>query len=202
MTETKLPKGISKELFKTSEEIILSGFENKVDPGTIKTVLIVEGKVPYNRVSSLYNLITKKNNLVVNVGDVKTAILKHMDTQEWFYDEDYDEILKNTKDIIANVVGATTQRALSVIKNVFKENDKTFPKKPSKPRGRIGIVNKIIINLFAHDPNATEQDIIDALKDHVKSEKNAKAYAKQYHKISYALANSLTVEELMEKITA
>ncbi len=190
-------KGVSQELYDTARNIIISGFKNKASADVIKTTLIKEGGVPFNRLPKLYSVITQAEGLVVNIQDLKASIKDVVVKVPWTFKETYEAILEVVGHIVESVKDADKSRCISVIKTHFKENEKEFPRRPATTRGRMGGINKTLINVFAENKEASEKDIREALKGVVKTDKNAADYAKQYHKLLYAVANGLTANKAL-----
>lgn len=199
--ELKCPKGISEEVFRKVEEIIIDGFEKEMPSDKIKTALIKHTEIPFNRLNGVYNLITKHHNLVVNVSEIKTQIREEIErkynnsdpgiTFEWNDIDRLTYILEQDNPLF------TKQRTLAVLRQIFKEKDMPFPKKTRVVKGRVGVVHKTVIEVFLNNAQATEKELMEALVGVVK---NAKDYAKKYHKLAYALTNHLTIKEVFEQL--
>jgi hypothetical protein len=64
-------------------------------------------------------------------------------------------------------------------------------------RGRgVGNIQLAVVKTFADNPNATEEDLWDAIRPHVKGDDNATHYTKQYYRMAVALVNGMGSHEL------
>ncbi len=197
----KLPKGVSQEMYDETKAIILSGFKAEQDPNAIKSE-IFKGGVPFGKLTTLYNMITKSEGLVVDPKIVTAAVTKALDKITLKGDEDYAALATIATDISKNIKGATVAKVITKIKTWYKENEMEFPRKPAPTRGRMGAINKTLINVFKENKKASEADCKKALIDVTKTPKNAEYYAKQYHKMLYAVANGLSANEVLTVFSA
>jgi hypothetical protein len=200
--ELSCPKGLNEELFREVEQIIIEGFKKDKSPDTIKTALIKHTDLPFNRLNSVFNLIAKHHNLIVNPIEIKSKIKEYIEqdngilltyTENW---SDIEKIINILKEVDQQY---TPQRVLAVLRWFFKQNDTPFPKKPRVIKGRIGHVNRVIIEVFStNEPKeVTEHMLREALQGVVK---NVDKYVTANFKLAYALANNLTVDETLEQL--
>ena len=185
------PKSITEKKNNEVKDIIFFEFENKQEADAIKSAIFESG-IKYSMINKLYNMITKEENLVVNVKEVKQAITEALEDYDFTFKETYAELIKVAESIQEDNSDAKTQWIMSILKKLFEENDAEFPRRPAPVRGRMGVIAKAVINTFVENKEATEEDLKKAIEPHVKSIKNATDYAKQYYKIAYAIANNMT----------
>ena len=198
--EFTLPKGIDQETYDKSKEIILSGFAAKQDADTIKSALFSEG-VPFSKLAKVFVAVTKAEGLSVDVKSLKEKITEAIAGKTWTFEESWNDIKEFSDVLVADVKGMTKNRVFSMVKAHFLENEVEMPRKTAPKRGRMGIINKTLIDVFAENPKATEADLVEALKAVTKTEKNANDYAKQNHKMLYAVANGLTSLKVLTELS-
>lgn len=196
MSKIELPKGIDQELYDSAKVTIVSGFDANQDADTIKSALFSDG-VPFSKLAKVFNAVTKNEGLVVDMKSVKEKIVENVKANDWSFEETYEDVASFAGKLLDGIKGATKGRIASAIKAHFIENEKQVPRKVAPKRGRIGAVNKALINVFAENKKATEADCVAALEGVVKTEANAISYAKSYHKMLYAAANGLTALEVL-----
>lgn len=194
--QIKLPSGIDQDTYDKVKHIIVSGFKADQTPDAIKSAIFATG-VPFSKLSVLYSLITKSEKLVVDPKIVIAAVRTALDNVDVTYEETYAELEALAATIAEPIQGCQPAKVLYVLKGIFKENEAEFPRKPATARGRMGIINKTIVNVFKKTPKATQAELYTALKEVTKTLKNADDYAKQYHKMAYALSNSLSANEAL-----
>lgn len=197
---TGLPKGISQEMYDEVKATIISGFDAKQDPDAIKSAIFSSG-VPFSKLNKLYIMITTSEGLVASPKEITEGIAKGVAAAKLTFEESYADLAVFMEDICDEIQGATQSKVLSAFKKVFKENEVDFPRKPAPSRGRMGVVSKTLINVFKGNPNATEKDCTEALIPVTKTPANAEHYAKQYHKMCYALTHRLSALEVLTKFS-
>lgn len=190
-------KGINQEIFNSTRNIILSGFRANQTPDNIKSAIFKSG-VPFSKLNKIYSYIVKDENLVISSKEISEGISGALtEYGESLLEAAYSEIAELVEAIIENVKGSTKGKCMAAIRKLFLENEKELPRKSAPIRGRMGTVAKTLINVFAENSEATEEDCKEALTDVVKTEKNASDYAKQYHKMLFAVANGLTANKVL-----
>ena len=194
--EIKLPAGIDEKMYNRVKTIIFSGFKADQTPDAIKSAIFKEG-VPFSKLSKLYSMITKSEGLVVDPKIVISEIRKALSNVKLTFEETYGQLIGLSEEIAKPIKGCQVSKVMYVLKTVFKENEVEFPRKPAPVRGRMGIINKTIVNVFKKNSKASQDDLYEALKEVTKTIKNADDYAKQYHKMAYALANGLSANEAL-----
>ncbi|GAF99066.1 unnamed protein product [marine sediment metagenome] len=85
-------------------------------------------------------------------------------------------------------------RVTKRLRAYFAENEKAFPRKSAASRGRMGKVNKCVLDYFAKTDKkeVSEDGLKDALIKKEFDDEKAAAYAKIHYKVAYALSNGLT----------
>jgi hypothetical protein len=196
----KLPKGVDQETFDKVRNIIHSGFKAEQSPDTIKSAIFAEG-IPFSKLSTLYSMITKADKLVADPKEVAAGIQAGVKNMKLNFKRktpyEYKDLAPGIAAILDEVKGATETKVLTVLKKMFAEAEVPFPRKPAPTRGRIGVVAKTVINVFKKNSKASLEELEEALKPNVKSDKVANDYAKQYHKLGFALANGLSANEVL-----
>jgi hypothetical protein len=194
--DIKLPQGIAEEKYNEVREIILSGFEADQEPDVIKSAIFDAG-VPFSKLMVLYNAITKAENLVIDVKELKTLIYEKLQDTELTFKESYGELKTIIDTVGSDIAGYKTQYGLTVLKVHFEENEVKFPKKPTSSKGRMGVIAKIAIDCFAANKETSEEELKTALIDVTKAPESAIKYARLYHKMMYAAANGMTANEVL-----
>lgn len=195
-----LPKGVTKEIYTEVKAIMVSGFEAKQTPDAIKSAIFATGNVPFSILNKLYNFIGEHEGLIVNPKVVHTEIRKLVATVPFTFAETYAALSDIAKEVKTRVAGADKKKVMGILKKLFKDNDKPFPKKPIVTGSKMGITFRTLIDLFAENPQTTEAECIEALKAVVEKEDNAVNYGKMYHKVLYAAANGLTADEVLKDL--
>jgi len=132
--------------------------------------------------------------LVKNPTEITEEICKELDKIEFDFAETFETLQRLAEEIAEKVEGASIAKVLRSIRSIFEENGKSFPRKTSVVRGRIGNIGQTIINNFHENPEVTEKELLIELE---KVTKNARKYLKANYKMLYALANSMSVKEVL-----
>lgn len=193
--------GIKEEMYNQVKAIILSGFKANQTPDAIKSAIFKTG-VPFSKLSKLYTIITREEKLVEDPKVVADSLKKELATVKLTLKETYGELSDIADKISLKVKGASSSKIISIFKNMFKEKEVEFPRRPAPTRGKMGVINKTLIDVFKANKKATEKDCENALVKVTKTAKNANDYAKQYHKMCYALANGLSSLEVLTVFSA
>ena len=196
--KSDLPAGVDKAMYDKVKAIIVSGFKAEQTPDAIKSAIFGAG-IPFSKLSKLYALITKSEGLVVDPKEIVAEIMKVLPAAlaKLTLEETYDQLSAVADKVAAQVKGANSAKVMSLLKSHYKDEEVEFPRKPPAARGRLGIVNKTLIDVFKKNPKATEKELETALAKITKTPKNANDYAKQFHKMCYALANQLSTLEVL-----
>lgn len=190
-----LPIGVSAADYELAKGIVKSGFEHNQSADAIKEAMFGQS-IPFSQLTKIYNAVTKELGLVVDSKEVTAHIKAGIEAREFTFEETYVQLYQFAKDLTDAVKGATESRVMSLIKSHFTENEKVMPAKPKKRR--MGLVSKVVIDVFAANKEASEEDVKNALTTVVKTEANAESYAKHYHRMMYAAANGLTSTQTSE----
>jgi predicted SprT family Zn-dependent metalloprotease len=120
-----------------------------------------------------------------------------------------NEIIHTTRDLMIKMKGEKlddvktaifrTGLSFSQVNKIYNEVKKLFPEDFPKPqkRGKLGIINRTLIEVFTTNKAATEEDLYKALRKVTKNERCAKDYTKQYYRMCKALANGLAAEDVI-----
>jgi len=195
-TTVKLPKGVTQEQYDDAVDIIVEGFAENADADDMLSEIFDLG-MKFKNVQKLYSLITKEKGLVIDPKVIGAAITEALDNVKFTFKETYGQVFDIADDIADEINGATPAKVMAKMKVKFKEQEVEFPRKPAPTRGKLGIINKTIIDVFKQNAEATEEDIKNALTAVVKTPKNAEDYAKQYHKLCYGIAQGWSALETM-----
>lgn len=199
--------GVSEEMFNLASTIIISGFKAKQTPDTIKSAIFSKG-VPFSKLNKLYNFIVKEEKLIADPKEVEEKIAKVVNNKYFNSDDgtvpgsvmDYDHVNQCIEDCVEKVDGASPQKVRAVVRSIFKENDLPLPKKPVVS-GRLGVVAKTMIDVFGTIAKSTEKECVQALEDAGMTPKGALKYARQFHKVCYAIANKIPSDKILEVLS-
>ncbi len=195
----ELVKGIDFKMEDKITALVIAGVKEGKADDDIKHDIFSKG-VPFSKLGKLYNAILKANDLVVDVKTVKNAIDELLNKCEFNFDETWEH-LKNVSDqVVKEVPDSTQSRVFAQMRKLFKENEAQMPRKAATKRGRMGVVNKTLIDVFHADPKATQNDLTEALSKVVKSEKVALDYTKSNYAVCYAIANGLSALEVLTEL--
>jgi len=194
MAEEKI-KGISNEIYEQATEIIVSGYQHKADIDEIKGQVYELG-VRFSKLNTLYKAILKEQNLYVNTAELRENILDTVNSLDLTFEESLEELKEKAEEISSEITGSTPGQVVTALRKLYKEAEKEFPKKVTSGKGRIGSVNKALIDAFSENPQISEDDLRGKLESIVKTTKNAFDYARQYHKMLFAVANGMSSDEL------
>ncbi|MES0340705.1 MAG: hypothetical protein ABUK08_00155 [Candidatus Humimicrobiaceae bacterium] len=190
-----VPVGVKAEDYDKAKSIIVSGFEHSQDGDAIKQAMFTKD-IPFSQLSKIFNSVSKELGYAVDSKEVTEQIKAGITGREFNFTETYVELYQYAGELVKNIKGATESRIMSLIKIHFGENEKTMPDKPKKRR--MGSVSKVVIDVFASNKKATEEDVKNALMTVVKTEVNAQGYAKHYHRMMYAAANNMNSTQISE----
>lgn len=192
-TETPLPKGVDQKTMSMALEVVKSGYEANQDPDAIKSALFSKG-ITFSKLARIFNYAAVQLGYEVDQKTLKEKIEKEMKNVKLTYKESYEELAALAAKLAEPIKGASPARFITMFKKSFTDAEKTFPRKTAPARGRIGAINKAIIDVFAANPKATEKDLFTALE---KVTKNPQAYTAAHYKMAYALANKLTTLQML-----
>lgn len=191
-----LVKGISAELEAKATEIITSGIASGKSTDEVKQAVFGLG-IPFSKLGKLVNEIMKKEGLSVNTKAVKSTITDLITKSSFTFDETLAELKEFANTVVANVQNASVPKVLSQLKAHWKLNEKEFPRKAAPVRGRIGAINKAVINAFKESPQMSCADLEAILAPLTK---NPSGYAKSMYPMAYALVNGLSALEVLTVI--
>ena len=184
---------INREIYKKAEKIIISGYKEKISQDEIKASLVSLG-IPFSSINPLYRCIVYDRRLVKNPVEITEEVCTELDTVELDFAETFETLQRLAEEISEKVGGASVVKVLRSIRSVFEEKGKSFPRKTSVVRGRIGNIGQTIINNFHENSEVTEKELLIELE---KVTKNARKYLKANYKMLYALANNMSVKEVL-----
>lgn len=191
-----LVKGISADLEAKATEIITSGVAAGKSVDEIKQAVFGLG-VPFSKLGKLCNEIMKKEGLTIDTKALASTVSELIAKSTFTFNETLAELKEFAETVVANVQNATVPRVMAQLKSHWKLNEKEFPRKAAPVRGRIGAINKIVINAFKENATMTCADLELALTG---STKNPAGYAKAMYPMAYALANGLSALEVLTVI--
>ncbi len=193
---TELVKGIDSKLEKKATAIVVAGVKDGKSEDEIKQAVFSLG-VPFSKLNLLHKAILKNEGLAIDVKALRASVQELIEKTEFSFDETLAQLKEFANTVVENVPNASAQRVLAQLKAHWKLNEYEFPRKTAPVRGRIGAINKVVIDTFKANPKASVEDLTVALKD---STKNAAGYAKSLHTMAYALANGLSALEVLTVI--
>lgn len=190
-------KGVTEEQLELAHSIIVSGCKASQEPDAIKSVMFEKG-IPFSKLNTLYSKITVSEGLALSPADIKKKMSEGIENVDFSFNENFHEVKEIAGDIAESVPGLASSRVMAALKKHFEENEAEFPRKPVKAKGRMGAVNKTLVDVFQKNKTASELELKEALEKITKTEKNAADYAKQFHKTCYAIANGMTVNAVLK----
>jgi hypothetical protein len=191
-----LPKGVDQKTIDMAMDVVKSGYKANQDPDAIKSALFGKG-ITFSKLARVFNYCAVELGLEVDPKTLKERIETAVKNVKFKYDEPYENLMNTAEKMAEEIKGATAARFMTLFKKKFAEAKKEFPRKTAPARGRMGVVNKTVIDVFAANKTASEKDLFEALKKVTKTEKNAADYTRQYYKMAYALANGLTALKVL-----
>jgi len=185
-----------KELYKKAEKIVVKGHEAGTSPDLIKAELIMSG-IPFSKVSSMYRNILYSKNLIKSAKEITENICLQLDTIEFEFNESFETLYEIAEGVKGKVEGSSMTKIMNIIKAIYEENDKIFPRKTSVVKGRMGNTGQAVVEAFYKNSEVTEKELSKELKKGIKKEENRKKYLKSNYKMLYAVANKLSVREVL-----
>lgn len=192
----ELVKGVSIDIENAATKIIVEGVPTGKSEDEIKQAIFSLG-VPFSKLNLLYKAILKKEGLAVDVKALRASIEELIAKSEFTFKETLAELKEYAQSVVENVPNASTARVLAMLRTHWKENEVEFPRKAPAARGKMGAINKVIIDTFKANPKASIEELEAAL---VPATKQPAAYAKSMHPLAYALANGLSALEVLTVI--
>lgn len=192
----ELVKGINAELEAKATEVAIAGAQAGKPADEIKQAIFGLG-VPFSKLGRLFNAIMKKEGLSVDVKALNATIGDLIKQSDFTFEETLVELKEFADKVVENVPNAFQTRVLAQLRSYWKLNETQFPRKAAPVRGRIGAINKIVIDTFKSNSLTTVAELEVALSD---ATKNAAGYAKSLHTMAYALANGLSALEVLTVI--
>lgn len=191
--EVELVKGIDLDVQKKATKLVVAGSADGKSEDEMKQAIFGLG-VPFSKLSRLYNAVLKAEGLAVDVAAVKKEIDGLIEKTKFSYAESFGDLVRFADTVVENVKNATAPRVMGQLKAAWKLNETEFPRKPAPVRGRIGAVNKVLIDTFKANPKTSKAELSAALAS---ATKNPDQYANSFHTMCYALANGLTALEVL-----
>ncbi len=191
--KAELVKGITTEIQKKATLIVISGTTEGKSDDEMKQAIFSLG-VPFSKLGRLYKAILKDEGLAVDVAAIKKEIDALIEKSKFTFGESYEQLIDFAAKVVENVKNATVARVVAQLKAYWKENETEFPRKTAPVRGRIGAINKVLIDTFKAAPKTTKEELIVALAS---ATKNPEQYANSFHTMCYALANGLSALEVL-----
>lgn len=159
----------TEEIKELAEQIIVSGFEADQDADQIKMAMMKEG-VPFSKLNSLYQTITIDLGLIVDPKQVTSELKEKIEATKWGKLETFSEVEEVVDALVDAVDGATSKRALTLIRIHCRENEIELPRKPrgtSGGAGRIGKLSVALVDLVVNKKKPTKEDAVNAILDMV-----------------------------------
>lgn len=192
----ELVKGVDAKLEKKATAIVVAGVKDGKPEDELKQAIFSLG-VPFSKLNMLYKAILKVEGLAIDVKALRETIQGMIEKTEFSFEETLAQLKEFADTVVENVPNASAQRVLAQLKAHWKLNEREFPRKAAPVRGRIGAINKVVIDTFKANPKTTVAELEAALGD---STKNAAGYAKSLHTMGFALANGLSALEVLTVI--
>jgi hypothetical protein len=207
-TETKTPvktftppRGVDKKVYAEALSTIRLGKkENKTDDEV--KALILTGGVPFNKINAIFQKASIDLGYIEDPKAVKENIDKEVASAEIKFDMTREQLDEIAEKITKKIKGATEAKVLSSMRKLFKDNKKKFPAVIREKKGRMGVVNQTLIDVFAKNKEATKKDLFEALKKVTKNEKNASDYTEAWYKVCWALSHGKTSDEALKKVVS
>ncbi len=201
MTEVMLPKGVDQETYDKAKALIIEGFENEQEPDAIKSVLFGSG-IAFSKLQNIYKAVTVNESLVFSAEELNSKLDALITGQDFSFKEDYPTMEGIMESFIKEVKGLTRMRVTKRIRAFFASNDQKFPRKTAPSRGRMGKVNRCVIDYFAKTEaeELSVAGLTDALMKKDFDEDKATAYAKQHYRVAFALASGLTANKALTQL--
>jgi len=193
---TELVKGIDSKLEKKATAIVVAGVKDGKSEDEIKQAVFSLG-VPFSKLNLLHKAILKNEGLAIDVKALKASVQELIEKTEFSFDETLAQLKEFADTVVENVPNASAQRVLAQLKAHWKLNEREFPRKIAPVRGRIGAINKAVIDTFKANPKASVEDLEAALSEVTK---NATSYTKSLYTLGFALANGLSALEVLTVI--
>ena len=194
--EEVLVKGVAMELQKKAEKIVKTGHDKGMDEDDVRTSIMGLG-IKFGHVVKIHNALLKKLGFAVDVAEIKKGIDVFIGKMKLSGEETWDQLKEFSDAVCENVENSTQARVFSQLKAAYKAIEKDMPRKPAANRGRIGAINKTLIEVFKENKKASPKDLEAALAKVVKTAKNASDYTKTYWTVCYAIANDLSVNQVL-----
>ena len=192
----ELVKGINADLEAKATEIVIAGVQAGKPADEIKQAVFGLG-VPFSKLGRLFNAILKKEGLSVDTKALNATIGDLIKQSEFTFEETLAELKDFADKVVENVPNATQTRVMAQLRSYWKLNETQFPRKAAPVRGRIGAINKVVIDTFKANMATSMAELETALEP---ATKNAAGYAKSLYPLAYALANGLSALEVLTVI--
>jgi len=176
--------------------IIESGFNKGVAADDIKGAM-VQAKIPFGKINSLFKTIAIELNLMRDPAEVREEIDANVTESDWESVSTWDELLANADEIVAEIDGATDAQVLARVRAFYKDQGMDLPKKTAKQkRARGGKLAAAVVDVFGSIQKPTRQEMYEAVLKVSKFQRNAYDYTNAHHALYYALCNNMTLEEV------
>lgn len=195
----QLVKGVSLEIQEKATKLVADGHAAKAEEDDIRAAIFGLG-INFGKVNQIYNVIMKELGLAIDVKAVKKQIGDLIDRSELTCEETWAQLKELSDAICAEVKGATQPRVFAMLKQKFASKDFEMPRKPATARGRMGAINKVLVNAFKEDPKISAADLEAKLAAVTKTPANAASYVKAYHTMLFAVANGLSANEALTQV--
>jgi hypothetical protein len=199
-TESVLPAGITAE-----DASVVAGIMNELFPAKksyddVKSAMFEKG-IPFSKINKLFKYVGTQLGFVVDISKVRDEINAKI-ASSFFNFDSYEDFEASVSDLVESVDGATESVVAKCLAQHCLNNEIEVPEKPKtvKTAGRMGKLNRIYVDLFTSNPQATKQDLYEALVGTVKTDKNAQDYTNAMHTTLYAVANGLSVEDAINAV--
>lgn len=198
------PRGVDKKVYAEALSTIRLGKkENKTDDEV--KALILTGGVPFNKINAIFQKASidlgyiEDPKVVRQDIDAKVAEIEKKFNIDTITREAIDNYVS---EVVEKIAGATEAKVLASIRKIFKDNKKKFPAVVREKKGRMGVVNQTLIDVFAKNKEASKTDLFNALKKVTKNEKNASDYTEAWYKVCWALSHGKTSDEALKKVVS
>jgi hypothetical protein len=193
------PRGVDNKIYSESLSTIRLGKKEKKSDDEILALLLTGG-INFKDVGKIFNKGLIDLGFIVDPKIVSENLKKEISKREIKFDMTREQLDEIADEISLIVQDAKLSQIMNALRKHFKDNKKKFPQVVREKKGRIGVVNSAMIEVFAKKSNPTEKDLIKAVKK-VSDNKMTEENCKSWFKVLWAVKNGKTTEETLKHFT-
>lgn len=191
-----------------ANQVIESGHLEGKGEDDVKMEMFAQG-VPFSKLNSLYKAVSIELGHLVDPKLVTEGLNELIKDIPWDTYEEWEEVESAVSALVDAVDGATSGRALSLIRTYCRNEEVSLPRKPKASStgsgGRTSKLANAVVDLVISTENPTKQDAYDVvfpLTSGKNQHKNAMYYVNSVFSVALASRKGVALSEVVKELAS